>query len=185
MRHKAIEPLFGGNKDVSGPNLFFDRFHILGHEVHHLLAIEIAFDDLAQVRFGELSYVGRLRFQLLCHSYISCRDTNRVGIGAGVVVAHHHHHPVIEGHMNCVQCHDPHGRDINAQMCFFPDGKTFIAGEDTGQPDPLQGWGIFKLKGTKIGKLKAEIEQLRNQVVPNKPRCARNQNVPATQGSLR
>jgi len=22
------------------------------------------------------------------------------------------HHPVPEGHMNCVQCHDPHGRDI-------------------------------------------------------------------------
>src|SRR5688572_12670034 len=22
------------------------------------------------------------------------------------------HHPVIEGHMNCVQCHDPHGHDI-------------------------------------------------------------------------
>jgi predicted CXXCH cytochrome family protein len=22
------------------------------------------------------------------------------------------HHPVIEGHMNCVQCHDPHGSDI-------------------------------------------------------------------------
>jgi predicted CXXCH cytochrome family protein len=23
-----------------------------------------------------------------------------------------YHHPVIEGRMNCVQCHDPHGRDI-------------------------------------------------------------------------
>ena len=23
-----------------------------------------------------------------------------------------HHHPVTEGHMNCVQCHDPHGHDI-------------------------------------------------------------------------
>src|SRR5258708_38097904 len=25
------------------------------------------------------------------------------------------HHPVIEGHMNCVQCHDPHGGDIFKQ----------------------------------------------------------------------
>ena len=48
---------------------------------------------------------------------------------------------------------DPKGFDINAQICFFPDGKTFIAGEDTGQPDPVQGWGIFKLKGDKVGKL--------------------------------
>ena len=61
-------------------------------------------------------------------------------------------------HQLVIQNHnaDPNGRDINAQICFFPDGKTFIAGEDTGQPDPLQGWGIFKLKGTKVGKLKAK-----------------------------
>ena len=57
---------------------------------------------------------------------------------------------------------NPKGLDINAQMCFFPDGKTFIAGEDTGQdkaqeePDLIQGWGIFKMKGTKVGKLKAK-----------------------------
>ncbi|MSO80007.1 MAG: hypothetical protein EXQ79_10465 [Acidimicrobiia bacterium] len=61
------------------------------------------------------------------------------------------HQLVIQNHNG-----DPKGRDINAQICFFPDGKTFIAGEDTGQPDPLQGWGIFKLKGTKVGKLKAK-----------------------------
>jgi len=61
-------------------------------------------------------------------------------------------------HQLVIQNHnaDPKGRDINAQICFFPDGKTFIAGEDTGQPDPLQGWGIFKLKGTKVGKLKTK-----------------------------
>ncbi len=28
------------------------------------------------------------------------------------------HHPVVEGHMNCVQCHDPHGGDI-----FKPTGS--------------------------------------------------------------
>jgi hypothetical protein len=56
---------------------------------------------------------------------------------------------------------DPKGLDVNAQMCFFPDGHTFIAGEDTGQPDPIQGWGIFKLEGTKVGKLHAtEIGKL-------------------------
>ena len=56
---------------------------------------------------------------------------------------------------------DPKGLDLNAQICFFPDNKRFIAGEDTGQPDPLQGWGIFKISGTKIGKLKTrEIGKL-------------------------
>jgi hypothetical protein len=56
---------------------------------------------------------------------------------------------------------DPKGLDINAQICFFPGQKPggtrwFIAGEDTGQPNPPQGWGIFSLKGTQIGKLKAK-----------------------------
>lgn len=52
---------------------------------------------------------------------------------------------------------DPKGFDINAQICFFgKDRRTFIAGEDTGQPDPIQGWGIFRLKGSKVGKLKAK-----------------------------
>jgi predicted CXXCH cytochrome family protein len=32
------------------------------------------------------------------------------------------HHPVAEGHMNCVQCHDPHGRDI-----FKPAGGLQMA----------------------------------------------------------
>ena len=56
---------------------------------------------------------------------------------------------------------DPKGLDINAQICFFPQdaGKSvrrFIAGEDTHQPDPPQGWGIFKLKGTKVGAFRTE-----------------------------
>jgi predicted CXXCH cytochrome family protein len=33
-----------------------------------------------------------------------------------------YHHPVIEGHMNCVQCHDPHGGDI-----FKPRGGLAMA----------------------------------------------------------
>jgi predicted CXXCH cytochrome family protein len=32
------------------------------------------------------------------------------------------HHPVIEGHMNCVQCHDPHGMNI-----FKPAGGLAMA----------------------------------------------------------
>lgn len=35
------------------------------------------------------------------------------------------HHPVIEGHMNCVQCHDPHGGDI-----FKPAGGLAMARRD-------------------------------------------------------
>jgi len=48
------------------------------------------------------------------------------------------------------------GRDINAQICFFPDGsRRFIAGEDTGQPNPPQGWGVFQLHGSRVGELSA------------------------------
>lgn len=51
---------------------------------------------------------------------------------------------------------DPAGLDINAQICFFPDGsRRFVAGEDTGQPDPPAGWGIFKLRGHRVGELSA------------------------------
>jgi len=35
------------------------------------------------------------------------------------------HHPVIEGHMNCVQCHDPHGGDL-----FKPAGGLAMARAD-------------------------------------------------------
>jgi hypothetical protein len=51
---------------------------------------------------------------------------------------------------------DKHGFDINAQICFFGDGRSFIAGEDTGQPDPIQGWGIFRLRGNRVGALDAK-----------------------------
>jgi hypothetical protein len=49
------------------------------------------------------------------------------------------------------------GLDINAQICFWTsDGdQLFIAGEDTGQPDPPAGWGIFRLDGRQVGDLAA------------------------------
>lgn len=51
---------------------------------------------------------------------------------------------------------DPSGRDINGQICFTRDGsRRFIAGEDTGQPNPPQGWGFFQLHGARIGELSA------------------------------
>jgi hypothetical protein len=52
---------------------------------------------------------------------------------------------------------DPAGMDINAQICFFPDGsQRFVAGEDTGQKEGrTQGWGIFQLTGNTIGDLAA------------------------------
>lgn len=58
---------------------------------------------------------------------------------------------------------DPmNGLDINAQVCFFPDGsRRFVAGEDTNQPDPPPGWGIFQLFGSEIGSLSlAQIGKL-------------------------
>ncbi|KAA0236075.1 MAG: hypothetical protein JJLCMIEE_00739 [Acidimicrobiales bacterium] len=51
---------------------------------------------------------------------------------------------------------DPqNGLDINAQICFFPDENWFIAGEDTNQPNPPAGWGIFALEGDTVGQLEA------------------------------
>jgi len=52
---------------------------------------------------------------------------------------------------------DPvHGRDVNGQICHFPDGSgRFVLGEDTGQPSPPPGWGVFDASGTQIGKLTA------------------------------
>ncbi len=36
------------------------------------------------------------------------------------------HHPVIEGKMNCVQCHDPHGISINAKMLLIRDNNLCL-----------------------------------------------------------
>lgn len=51
---------------------------------------------------------------------------------------------------------DPDGRDVNGQICPLPDGSgRFVAGEDTGQPSPPPGWGVFEADGTQVGKLTA------------------------------
>lgn len=53
---------------------------------------------------------------------------------------------------------DPGGWDINGQVCFFRQGRTtlMVTGEDTGQPDPPAGWGIFRLDGRGLGDFSAE-----------------------------
>jgi hypothetical protein len=56
---------------------------------------------------------------------------------------------------------DPDGTDLNAQICFFPQDagkkvRRFVAGEDTNQPDPPQGWGIFELRGNRVGSFRTE-----------------------------
>lgn len=49
------------------------------------------------------------------------------------------------------------GRDINAQVCFVPDGSgRFIAGEDTNQPHPRAGFGVFQLEGDRVGEFSVE-----------------------------
>lgn len=51
---------------------------------------------------------------------------------------------------------NPRGTDINAQICFFPDGSgRFIAGEDKNQTKGVrQGWGIFRLTGSTVGSFR-------------------------------
>ncbi|MBI2705714.1 MAG: hypothetical protein HYX32_10565 [Actinobacteria bacterium] len=50
---------------------------------------------------------------------------------------------------------DPNGWDINGQMCAFTrDGKQYlVTGEDTRQPQPPPGWGVFELTGARVGEL--------------------------------
>lgn len=51
---------------------------------------------------------------------------------------------------------DPRRRDVNGMVCRLPDGSgRFVAGEDTGQPIPLPGWGVFEADGRPVGKLTA------------------------------
>jgi hypothetical protein len=53
------------------------------------------------------------------------------------------------------QSRDPEGRDINGQVCFLRGSNRFIAGEDTGQPEVPPGWGVFQLKGKRVGEFEA------------------------------
>jgi hypothetical protein len=50
---------------------------------------------------------------------------------------------------------DPDGWDINGQVCTLGDGRI-IAGEDTGQPNPPAGWGVFQVEGAEVGDLTLE-----------------------------
>jgi len=49
---------------------------------------------------------------------------------------------------------DPDGWDINGQMCAFSIGakRYLITGEDTHQPTPPAGWGIFAVTGARVGQ---------------------------------
>jgi outer membrane protein assembly factor BamB len=48
------------------------------------------------------------------------------------------------------------GRDVNGMLCTFPDGTgRFVVGEDTGQPHPPAGWGVFDRLGRQLGRLNA------------------------------
>lgn len=57
--------------------------------------------------------------------------------------------------VNTNHADDPAGWDINGQVCSLPGGRI-ITGEDTGQPDPPAGWGIFEVSGTDVGDLAVE-----------------------------
>ena len=48
---------------------------------------------------------------------------------------------------------NPTGWDINGEICSLTAGGKhyLVTGEDTHQPNPLPGWGIFELHGSRVG----------------------------------
>jgi outer membrane protein assembly factor BamB len=47
-------------------------------------------------------------------------------------------------------------RDVNGMICALPDGSgRILLGEDSGQPSPPPGWGVFERSGLQVGKLTA------------------------------
>ncbi len=53
------------------------------------------------------------------------------------------------------------GRDVNGMICGLPDGSGgFVMGEDTDQPTPPPGWGVFDAAGHQIGKLTATYREV-------------------------
>jgi len=48
------------------------------------------------------------------------------------------------------------GRDQNGTVCALPDGSgRYLLGEDTSQPTPPPGWGVFDSDRNQVGKLTA------------------------------
>ena len=61
---------------------------------------------------------------------------------------------------------NPDGWDINGQICTFKKGgkRYLISGEDTNQPNPPAGWGIFEVSGDAVGDF--VLEQRVARLVP-------------------
>ena len=59
------------------------------------------------------------------------------------------------------------GRDSNGIICRFGDGTgRYVHGEDTGQPDPPAGFGVFTPDARQVGKLTPSYPTSTNQPEP-------------------
>lgn len=85
--------------------------------------------------------------------------------------------PFVKQRVDTTRAYDPAGLDINAQICVWkgPNASTrLIGGEDTGQPNPPQGWGIFDLRGNKVGNLSVREVGKLTPTYQNSPDNAEN-----------